>query len=209
MAFAHVPETGLVEVGNVRQHAQTAHLGKEFPPARLEAVFRAAHGGEAQLVFKIPRQRDHAHAHVRVQRAQLVKVALEQFAALHRDHGVGRRGRRLGHVARQNRHAKGGQRFAQGARAVEAAILVLAGEHRQRLYAHAALFERFRRCRAGAAPRHHAIERVAMRVRYEHKLASGAYTFSAALAPRSSARIIRLSRAARKRVLGRKIITFL
>ena len=72
-----------------------------------------------------------------------------------------------------------------------------------------ALFERFRRCRAGAAPRHHAIERVAMRVRYEHKLASGAYTFSAALAPRSSARIIRLSRAARKRVLGRKIITFL
>ena len=206
--LAHVPEPGLVEVGHVRQHAQTPHLGKEFPPAHFEAVVRAAHGGIAQLVFKIPRQRDHAHAHVRVQRAQLCKVALEQLAALHRDHGAGRVRRRFGHVARDDRHAEGPERLAHRPRAMEAAVFVLAGEHRQRLHAHAALLQRFRRHRTGAFPRDHAIQRVAMRVRNEHKLASGAYTSPAALAPRSSARIIRLSRARRKRVLGRKNITF-
>ena len=133
--FAHVPEPGLVEVGDVRQHAQTAHFGKELPPARFEAAFRAAHGGIAQLVFKVPRQRDHAHAHLAIQRAQLAKVALKQLAALHRDHGVGKRGRRFGHVAGDDRQAEGRKRLAHGARAVEAAILVLAGEHRHCLHA--------------------------------------------------------------------------
>ncbi len=77
-----IPEARLIQVAGVRRHLKAGHLPEDCPALRLDTLFGAALGREADLVFVVPGQRRHADA-ARMELAHALHAALEDFAALH------------------------------------------------------------------------------------------------------------------------------